>query len=192
MALHPIIEQAAAGVLPVWSATTSTRLAHMQRVASLMGSWADELAISPVERARWRAVGLLHDALREVSPEELRPTVGAELQALPGKLLHGPAAAARLRAEGIRDAPLLCAITYHTVGHPDLDEMGRALFIADYIEPGRTYDTARLESWRVRMPTERDAVVRAVLRARIDRLLNEARPIRNETASFWNALTGQT
>jgi HD superfamily phosphohydrolase YqeK len=188
-ALHPLIERAAQGELPVWSMPTSHRLGHMQRVAALLGEWADALKLGDIECARWRAIGLLHDVLREVAPEELRPTVDPSLRTWPGKLLHGPAAAERLRAEGLDDESFLLGVAYHTVGHPQLDEMGRALFIADYIEPGRTYDVERLADWRARMPHERKSVLRAVLRARLDRLLNESRPIRAETAAFWNVLS---
>ena len=161
----------------------------MQRVADLLGEWAESLGLPDDERVRWRAAGFLHDALREVTPGELRPLVPAHMQELPGKLLHGPAAATRLRAEGIDDEPLLLALAAHTIGHPDLDDVGRALFIADYIEPGRRYEPDRLAVLRARMPHSRDAVLLDVLRARIGRLLAEARPIRDETAAFWNRVT---
>jgi len=189
MSLHPIIERAGHGELPSWSTPSKRRLGHMQRVSALLGEWSEALGLDTEECTRWCAVGLLHDALREVPPETLRPDVHSSLKDLPGKLLHGPAAAERLRTEGIRDEPFLLAVTYHTVGHPDLDDLGRALFTADYIEPGRTYDSERLAEWRARMPSQRDAVLHAVLRARLDRLLNETRPIRAETAAFWNLLT---
>lgn len=160
----------------------------MRRVSALMGEWAAALRLDDDAQRRWRAAGFLHDVLREVPPDELRPLVDESLRDLPGKLLHGPAAAVRLREHGVTDEPLLRAVTFHTLGHPDLDELGRALFIADYIEPGRRYDPVRLAALRARMPGARASVLLDVLRARIGRLLAEGRPMRNETIAFWNSL----
>jgi HD superfamily phosphohydrolase YqeK len=162
----------------------------MQRVSTLLGEWADALDLARDDRTRWRAAGYLHDALRETSPDELRPLVPDPLKDLAGKLLHGPAAAARLRADGIADEDFLRAVAYHTIGHPGLDELGRALFIADYVEPGRRYEPQRLAALRARMPAARDDVLRDVLRSRIDRLLRDGRPMRTETVAFWNTVNG--
>lgn len=183
-----LLEAAAAGQLPAWSRVGASRRAHMQRVAELLGCWADAQGLSRRDALRWRAAGWLHDALRETPPDELRALVAEPLRTLPGKLLHGPAAAERLRAEGMNDEPLLLAIAYHTLGHPDLDELGRALFIADYIEPGRRYHPERLAALRARMPQARDEVLGDVLRARLERLLREGRPMRAETVAFWNVV----
>jgi HD superfamily phosphohydrolase YqeK len=185
-----LLEEASAGRLPPWSRAGEHRFAHMRRVSSLLGEWADALDLASHERTRWRAAGYLHDALREVPPDELRPLVPEPLKDLAGKLLHGPAAAARLRADGIADEDFLRAVAYHTVGHPDLDDLGRALFIADYIEPGRRYEPQRLATLRARMPAARDQVLRDVLRSRIDRLLRDGRPMRAETVAFWNTVNG--
>jgi HD superfamily phosphohydrolase YqeK len=183
-----MIAEAAEGRLPAWAQLTRRRSGHIERVAALLGEWADALDLEAVDRIRWRAVGFLHDALREATPDELRPFVPPTFRHLMPKLLHGPAAAERLRQDGVDDEPLLRAIAYHTIGHPELDDMGRALFIADYIEPGRKYEPAKLAAMRARMPAARTDVLRQVLHARMERLLKEGRPIRSETAAFWNSL----
>jgi HD superfamily phosphohydrolase YqeK len=183
-----LLEAAARGELPPWAHVSRQRLAHMERVAELLGDWAAGLKLSPAEQRRWRAAGLLHDALRDHPPEELRHLVPENLRTVGGKLLHGPAAAERLRADGVADEPLLLAISFHSIGHPDLDELGRALFIADYIEPGRRYDPAKLAVLRARMPASRTEVLLEVLQTRMARLLGDGRPIRSETAAFWNRL----
>lgn len=181
-----VIQAAAEGRLPEWAVASRHRLAHMERVATLMEEWATSLELPPAERTRWKAAGFLHDALREAPPEELRPLVPPVFRHLAGKLLHGPAAAERLRRDGLDDEPILTAVAYHTIGHPDLDDLGRALFIADYIEPGRKHEPARLAALRARMPHDRSGVLREVLHARMERLLNEGRSLRTETAAFWN------
>lgn len=185
-----LLEAAAAGRLPSWSKVGERRLAHMRRVSDLLGDWADRLQLAPAAGIRWRAAGYLHDALRETPPDELRAFVPAPMKNLAGKLLHGPAAAERLRADGLSDEDFLRAVAYHTIGHPELDELGRALFIADYIEPGRRYDPDGLAIMRARMPAAREEVLLTVLRARLGRLLREGRPMRPETVAFWNAVSG--
>jgi HD superfamily phosphohydrolase YqeK len=190
--LHALLEEAAEGRLPVWSQLTRQRRAHIERVADLLGEWAGVLGLDGAETMRWRAAGYLHDALRDADPDELRPLVPQTFRHLTGKLLHGPAAAEKLRQDGVTDEGLLCAIAYHTIGHASFDELGRALFVADYIEPGRKFEPARLAKLRGRMPADRDAVLVEVLRSRIERLLGEGRGMRAETAAFWQSVGGPT
>jgi HD superfamily phosphohydrolase YqeK len=188
--LAALLEDAAAGRLPQWAQAGRARREHIERVATLLGSWAETLDLSPDDQTRWRAAGYLHDALRDAPPDTLREHVSESFRSIGGKLLHGPAAAARLRADGIDDEPLLRAVAYHTIGHPELDTLGRALFIADYIEPGRKHEPAKLAALRARMPADFGDVLREVLRARMSRVITEGRPIRSETAAFWNAVNG--
>lgn len=55
-------------------------------------------------------------------------------------LLHGPASAYLAEEKfGISDNQVLEAIRYHTIGHPDLGLIGKIVFLADKIEPGRDY-----------------------------------------------------
>lgn len=160
----------------------------MERVAKLLAAWADALGLDADEVARWRAAGFLHDALRDAEPEALRPRVPPELAALPASLLHGPAAAERLRVDGVDDGELLRAIAFHTVGSADFRRLGRSLYAADFLEPGRPY----LPDWRAelrgRMPGELEAVVEEIVRARIRHRLDLGQPILPRTLDFWNGL----
>ncbi|NIU78085.1 MAG: HD domain-containing protein, partial [Gammaproteobacteria bacterium] len=82
---------------------------------SLMAAWADALGLAEHDLTRWKAAAWLHDALRDAEPESL--TGAAEY---PPKVRHGPAAAVRLRGEGVEDEELLEAIAAHTLGRPGL------------------------------------------------------------------------
>lgn len=188
MSHHPLVERAAAGELPEWSEASLPRRRHMARVADLLGQWSGSLALDESECVRWRAAGYLHDLLRDADPERLRAGVPPTMSALPGQLLHGPAAAERLRADGVTDGELLRAVAYHTLGHPELGRLGRALYAADFLEPGRDLLNDWRASLRARMPGALDDVVREVLGARIAHIVDRRGALRAETTAFWNVL----
>lgn len=190
MSVADSIDAAADGELPAWAVASPPRREHIRRVASLMDAWAARLGLDAVERRRWRAAAWLHDALRDAAPDDLRPCVPEWARDLPGQLLHGPAAAVRLEAEGATDRELLDAIAYHTLGHPSLGRLGRALYLADFLEPGRAFEPAWRASLRARMPGALDEVLREVVEATIVHLLRTGRRIRPETTAFWNAIAG--
>ncbi len=160
----------------------------MARVSDLLGSWADTLGLPEEDGVRWRAAGYLHDALREETPDTLRRLVPPALATLPPPLLHGPAAAERLRVEGVMDGEFLRAVAWHTAGDPLFGLLGRALYAADFLEPGRTFAQEWRASLRERMPAEIDAVVLEIARARIEHLLDAGRAVLPRTMAFWNAL----
>lgn len=186
--LSATMRAAAAGRLPGWAVAGPERLAHVGRVVALMQEWAAALGLSDVEAARWRAAGWLHDALRDEDPAVLRRELAPEWADAPGPILHGPAAARRLGDEV--DAAVADAIRYHTLGHPRLDRLGRALYLADFLEPGRDFLVDRRASLRARMPAELDAVLVEVVASRLRHLVEGRRPIRGETAAFWSSLVG--
>ena len=54
-------------------------------------------------------------------------------------MLHAKAGAIIARDEyGVRDTEILDAIRYHTTGRPHMTLLEKIIFIADYIEPGRS------------------------------------------------------
>ncbi len=189
--LHPIVQNAARGELPDWAVAGPRRREHMSRVSALMREWAEAVGKDAVDVDRWASLGFLHDALRGAEPEDLRTYVPNELRSLDGNVLHGPAAAARLSELGVDDRPLLDAIAFHTLGHAGFDQMGRALYAADFLEPGRSFRARWRARLRERMPEDVDAVVREILAARIGKLIERSSTIRPETVGFWNALVGE-
>lgn len=186
--MHETVSDAAGGILPSWAVADDGRRSHMARVSALLDEWSEALDLPDIERKRWRAVGYLHDALRDEDPSALRPRVPPALAGLPDPLLHGPAAAERLRTAGVDDGELLLAVAFHTVGDARLGRLGRALYAADFLEPGRPF----LPEWRAelreRMPSELDDVVRAIVRARVGNLMERGTAVQPRTLEFWNAL----
>ena len=186
--MHHLVEAAAAGQLPPWADVSTKRAEHIERVRLLLAEWAAAAGVTEEDAKRWCAAGTLHDALHDAPHKELRADVAAQFADLPGKMLHGPACVVRLRKEGVDDEELLHAIEYHTIGHPDLGPLGRALYAADFLEPGRPQDPAIRSALRSRMPAEIDAVVPVILKSRLLDQVNGGRRIREETLAFWNSI----
>jgi 2-amino-4-hydroxy-6-hydroxymethyldihydropteridine diphosphokinase len=175
--------------LPSWAQAGEKRRAHIARVTALLDRWASEMALTADEARAWHDAGRLHDALRDASEAELREMVrGASFADSPVGVLHGPAAAARLEREGETRAGVLLAVRWHTVGNATWDHTGRALFMADFLEPGRGFmrqDRAFLASL---LPRDFDGVFRQVVRMRIEWTLREGKPLFPETVVLWNSV----
>lgn len=187
--MHAVVERAGtAAELPAWAQCNPTRCAHGVRVGDLLEFWATGLALPRNERIRWRAAGVLHDALKDAAYSELRDLAGGEW---PKPVIHAPACAERLAADGVDDGPLLDAIRYHPVGHPELDDLGEYLILADYLEPGRERSLGKRSRLRESMPDARQEVLIVVVRERLDRLLAKNRPLMGCAVDFWNRLVGQ-
>lgn len=180
--LSPLVREAAEGRLPAWAQAKPKRREHIARVAALLREWAAALGLPADEAARWVAAGYLHDALRDADPDALRAEVPAEFRDLPGKLLHGPAVAERL--DGQADEELRDAIRCHTLGCPRFGTLGRALYLADFLEPGRTFSPEWTASLRGRMPGELGPVLREVVEARIGHVARNGGTLHPETKAF--------
>jgi HD superfamily phosphohydrolase YqeK len=151
--------------LPPWAQVSRGRRKHILRVTRLLATWAEAMALPPAERAAWIDAGRFHDALRDAPVEELRALAGSTTTEV--ELLHGPAVATKLAADGERRQNLLDAVRYHSIGWKDWDRVGRALYMADYLEPGRTFDLDRRAELATRVPTDFDGAFRDVVRARM-------------------------
>jgi 2-amino-4-hydroxy-6-hydroxymethyldihydropteridine diphosphokinase len=154
----------------------------------LIAAWAADLQLGPDEIVRWRAAAALHDVLRDQDPAALRSELGPAFDDFADSVLHGPAAAERLRRLGVADAELLAAVAFHTVGHADFATLGRALYAADFLEPGRQWDAERRAAWRGRMPDELHQVVREIVEARIEHLESRGARIQGQTLAFRDAV----
>lgn len=163
--------------LPGWAQVTPARRTHVERVVGLLTEWAGAMGVAAQERARWVRAGWLHDALRDAPLGDL--------------MAHGPAAADRAAQEGERDRGVLDAVRFHTIGYAGWDQVGRMLYLADFLEPGRDFDLNGRRELAARVPAERDVVLREVARRRVEWVLRSGWPLAPETAAFWNALVGR-
>ncbi|UTY28464.1 nicotinate-nucleotide adenylyltransferase [Treponema putidum] len=126
------------------SVLTESRYAHSVRVAEYARHLANEYKEEGVSPALAYFTGLAHDICKKCSDEELVKLVEADGLGIDNiensrlNLLHGRAAAVVLQNKfGINDESVLKAAAFHTFGYEGIDALGKIIYIADKIEPGR-------------------------------------------------------
>lgn len=132
------------------------------------------MGVSDRERHRWLRAVWLHDALRDAR--------------LPKGTRHGFAAATRAARGGETDRGVLDAVRYHSTGYAGWDDVGRMLFLADNLEPGRKGRRKERAKLARRVPRERDVVLREVVGQQLQADLRAGRPVDPLTLEFWNSL----
>ncbi|WP_191017544.1 bis(5'-nucleosyl)-tetraphosphatase (symmetrical) YqeK [Treponema zioleckii] len=92
--------------------------------------------------------GIAHDICKEIPADKMIAlakrdgNVISQLELDKPALLHGRAAAIKVQDEfGISDKNIIDAIANHTLGAVGLCDLGKILFVADKIEPGRPQST---------------------------------------------------
>jgi HD superfamily phosphohydrolase YqeK len=172
--------------LPAWAQVSDRRRAHIERVTAVLDGWSRVMRLSD-ERARaWHDVGLWHDALRDAPDETLRSLSGDYDSPL--ELLHGPAAAEYLERCGEQRRDVLDAVRWHTVGHGEWGDVGRALYMADFLEPGRKFMQRERAFLAAHVPLDFDGVFREVVRRRLEWSLREDKHLFPQTVAMWNAV----
>src|SRR3990170_1468645 len=176
--------------LPPWARLGAERRAHVERGAALLRQWADAGGVPAAERDRWLRAAYLHDALRDAPPDELA-RLAPDAWGVPS-LRHGPAAARLAAEQGETDRGVLRAVHYHSVGYAGWDRVGRLLYLADYLEPGRAFREEERKAQAARVPHEPDSVLREVAAERLRWVLDAGRPLLTESVEFWNGLVASS
>lgn len=121
------------------------RYEHSVRVAETA---AGMCRLYGIDEEKGLVAGIAHDICKEIGGDEmlelaLRDGGGlSELERSKPDLLHGRAAAVRIGEEfGVDDPDIVDAVRNHTCGRPGLCDLGKVLFVADKIEPGRPQST---------------------------------------------------
>ena len=74
------------------------------------------------------------------------------------------------------------------MGCAEWDRTGRALYMADFLEPGRTFMQADRAFLAAQVPVAFDAVFRQVVRMRIEWVVREGKGLAVETVALWNSV----
>lgn len=95
-------------------------------------------------------------------------------------LLHGAISAIISEKEiGIKDGDILTAVRYHTTGRPGMSVLEKVIFLADFIEPGRSFPG--LGEIRTLSMIDLDEAVLAALESTIEHLNQANRKIHKST-----------
>lgn len=172
--------------LPAWAQVSDKRRAHITRVTALLDAWAPHVARDADEARALHDAGRLHDALRD-APEPLLRELSGDAES-PAELLHGPAAATLLAREGESRADLLDAVRWHTLGSASWSRVGRALYMADFLEPGRKFAVTDRAFLAAHVRHDFDGVFRQVVRMRLQWSLGEGLELYVPTVALWNAV----
>lgn len=127
------------------SLMSKSRLLHSKATAAVSLSLVHQFGEQDDRDLCYQA-GLLHDIAREWKDEDLILYAEKNLLVLEEEerddpvLLHAPVGAHLLMKRGY-SASLCLAVRYHTLGSVGMGRLGLVLYIADYIEPGRTHIT---------------------------------------------------
>lgn len=173
-------------VLPVWSMASDKRRGHIARVTALLDAWSEALSLSPGERQAWHDAGRWHDALRDADEGTLR--AHADDPSRPLGMLHGSATARWLARDGELRTDVLEAVRWHTTGHECWEQVGKALYMADFLEPGRPFMQADRAFLAHLVPLHFEAVFRQVVRLRLEWALREGMGFAPETVALWDAV----
>lgn len=118
---------------------TPRRFEHIMRVATLADTIARANAFTPGEIRVTNLAAVLHDAARDLSPEDLFRLAPPEtdLERTHPLAVHGRAARALAERWGVTDERVLEAVEGHVFGVPHDHRVGMAVYVADVSEPGR-------------------------------------------------------
>ena len=129
---------------------SNERLAHSYNVAK----YARYLATIYGKRKKTVRLayfaGLIHDICKELSDKEqlaIFNKTGEQLTKIEKQrinLLHGATGAYVLKKKfGVKNSQVLEAVKFHTFGAKKLRTLGKLVFVADKIEPGRSSESAK-------------------------------------------------
>jgi len=161
------------------------RLAHSERV---MKAALQLAAVHDPERDPLvvQTSAILHDVARDLSVTELERIISEAGRSLPAKewrspaLLHAEAGALLVQKElGINDPEVLGAIRYHTTGRPGMTTLEKIIFLADYIEEGRSFPG--VEEVRRLAAVDLDKAVLTALEQSIMYIIKTGRPLHPAT-----------
>ncbi|MBU9713378.1 bis(5'-nucleosyl)-tetraphosphatase (symmetrical) YqeK [Evansella tamaricis] len=163
------------------------RFEHTERVVEEAAKLAQRFHVN-VEKVRLAAI--LHDYAKYRPIEEMRRTIKekglrTDLLLYGDEILHAFVGAYYVQQElKVNDEDVLTAIKYHTTGRAKMTQVEKVVFLADYIEPGRTFEAVNeVRDWAEK---DLDMACFLTLRNTIDFLVKKEIPIYPDTFNAYN------
>ncbi|MGY4690380.1 bis(5'-nucleosyl)-tetraphosphatase (symmetrical) YqeK [Salibacterium sp. K-3] len=169
---------------------TEHRYVHTLGVRDTALTLARKLGI---DQDKTETAAIFHDYAKFRPKEEMRRIIKEQQMDenfiyYGDELLHAPAGSWLVKQEiGITDEEILSAIFWHTTGRPQMSDMEKVIFLADYIEPNRRHPGAA--EARDIAETDIDEAVRTALSNTVTFLLEKQQPVFPDTLSAYNDLT---
>lgn len=171
---------------------STQRFQHTLRVTKVAQELAERFGIDQKEVT---LAALLHDYAKDLEASSLQSYIESyglakELLNYNFELWHGPVGAELVREKlSLTNERILNAIRYHTTGRAGMDQVSLAVFVADYIEPARSFPGVDL----VRKQAEEDLelAARQALKNTISFLLSKDVSIHPDTFLAYNDLTNK-
>lgn len=122
------------------------RFHHCEQVAEMAVQLSEKFEVDPSKA--WQA-GILHDVCRECRPDlllQLADKFGIlidDIERAEPLLLHGSVGASLLTSElSVNDPEILEAVALHITGNQKMSRLAQLIFVADFVEPGRSFEAA--------------------------------------------------
>jgi predicted HD superfamily hydrolase involved in NAD metabolism len=150
-----------------------------------------------VDSEKVAVASYLHDLAKSITRKEqaiLAQSMGmsdAEIGSYSPAVLHGPLSALIAGTElGIDDPEVLQAVEAHSTGCGGMCTVTKVVFVADYIEPTRTFPgSAEL---RERRFATLDEAAAEILKRKLRHLIMQRKIIDPRAIKCWNELAGKT
>jgi len=170
---------------------SKNRLNHCLRVEAMGLELASHFQTTPELVS---PAALLHDLCREYNRDKLLKLaayfgiVVDDIEKVEPLLLHGSVAAAVAKTNLNIDNPLVLeAIEFHITGAPGVSPLAKLIFVADCIEPGRTFEQARILREQA-LKLSPDQLVLKVYNRTIEYVVNQGYLIHPRTVAGRNEL----
>lgn len=166
------------------------RFQHILRVARLAAAIAGANRFTAAEIDAVRLAAVLHDAARDLSPEELFELAPPENPTEERHPLSVHGRAARVIAErwGVHEADVLEAVEGHVFGVAPGNRVGVAVYIADVCEPGRGVN----DDIRTLALSDLDAAYARAVESKVTYLRSKGKAVHPATLRVYEQLAHRT
>lgn len=173
------------------SLLTPKRYDHVLRVLETANRFTEQCSFSIIDKERVSIAVLLHDLAKGMTDLELKEYAYSHrisLKDVPPPVYHAIVGA--WLAEhyfSIKDREILEAIYYHTTGSVNFinNKIGAILFLADYLEPGREFDSNHICEL---IPDNILLALKEVVKEKIISVIQRNRVLDQESIAFYHSL----
>lgn len=137
--------------------------------------------------------GLLHDCAKHIPADKAIKMCNdlsislSEADMYSTALLHAPLGAELIKSEfGVYDEEISSAIKYHTVGRKNMTTLEKIIYLADMIEPSRSF--SGVEDMRTLAEHDLDKAMFSALKSSLTRNIKRETPVHPNTLYAWNEL----